>query len=125
MNCTEYLAESSRCERGIPVARLFRHYFCEGDHKGCPLKRMKKMEIGRSVKCPENSFTIRGGSMKCTRLISRGKRSSCKALDKPYVPSLFELGEYCRTTDHKKCPFYLRGIISMNQTESNTRRASL
>jgi len=60
VNCTEYLAESSRCELGIPVARLFRHYFCEGNNKGCPLKRMEKMEKDRSVKWPENSFIIRG-----------------------------------------------------------------
>jgi len=70
-------------------------------------------------------FHNQGGSMKCTRLISRGKMSSCKALDKPYVPSLFELGEYCKTIDHRKCPFYLRGIICMNRIESNTRGASL
>ena len=66
-----------------------------------------------------------GESMKCTRLISRGRISSCKALDKPYVPSLFELMEYCKTIDHRKCPFYLRGIVCMNQAESNTSSASL
>jgi len=70
-------------------------------------------------------FNNEGGSMKCTRLISRGKASFCRALGKPYVPSLFELGEYCKTIDHRKCPFYLRGIICMNKDESNTRRASL
>ena len=63
--------------------------------------------------------------MKCSGLISRGKVSSCTVLDKPYVPSLFELVEYCKTIDHRKCPFYLKGIICMNQAESNTRRASL
>jgi len=42
MNCIEFLAESSRCKRGIPVARLFRHYFCEGDNDGCPLKKREK-----------------------------------------------------------------------------------
>jgi hypothetical protein len=56
MNCTEFLAEPSRCKRGIPVARLFRHYFCEGDHNGCPLKGMEKMGKGRAVKWPENSL---------------------------------------------------------------------
>ena len=29
----------------------------------------------------------------------------CKAGGKPYVPSLFELEEYCKTESHKKCPF--------------------
>ena len=61
MKCTEFLAEPSRCRRGIPVARLFRHYFCEGDHKRCLLKSMERMEKGRAVKWPENSLMIRGG----------------------------------------------------------------
>ena len=61
MSCIEFLAGSSRCKLGIPVARLFRHYFCEGNHKGCPLKRMEKMEKGRAVKQPENFLMIKGG----------------------------------------------------------------
>lgn len=56
MNCIEFLAGTSRCKLGIPVARLFRHYFCEGDHKGCPLKRMEKMGKNRVVKWPGNSL---------------------------------------------------------------------
>jgi hypothetical protein len=76
-------------------------------------------------KLADEFFNDKGGSMKCRRLISRGRMSSCKALDKPYVPSLFELVEYCRTIDHRKCPFYLKGIVCMNQAESNTSRASL
>lgn len=63
--------------------------------------------------------------MKCTHLIASRYISACSALDKPYVPSLFELGEYCKTTDHRKCPFYLKGIVCMNQPENNTVRASL
>jgi hypothetical protein len=70
-------------------------------------------------------FNNEGGNMKCSGLISRGKVSSCTVLDKPYVPSLFELVEYCKTIDHRKCPFYLKGIICMDQAESNTRRAFL
>ncbi len=31
----------------------------------------------------------------------------CKAGERPYVPSLFELEEYCNTENHKKCPFIL------------------
>jgi len=67
-----------------------------------------------------------GGSMKCSNLIAGRDKASCYALEKPYVPSMFELAEYCKTIDHRKCPFYLRGIICMNQAESNTtvRRAS-
>ena len=62
--------------------------------------------------------------MKCSNLIASKVISSCSALDKPYVPSLFELMEYCKTIDHRKCPFYLRGIVCMNQAESNTSSAS-
>lgn len=47
--------------------------------------------------------------MKCPHLI-KWVISSCKAVDRPYVPSLFELEEYCRTRSHRKCPFYLREI---------------
>lgn len=61
MNCIDFLAEPSRCKRGIPVARLFRHYFCEGDHKGCPLKKMGKMEKRRAVSWPENLLIRKGG----------------------------------------------------------------
>ncbi|GAB4421131.1 MAG: hypothetical protein OHK0032_16910 [Thermodesulfovibrionales bacterium] len=30
----------------------------------------------------------------------------CKAVDNTYVPSNFELEEYCKTKSHRKCPFY-------------------
>lgn len=56
MKCIEFLAEYSRCERGIPVGHLFRHYFCEGNHKRCPLKKIVKMEKRRAVNRPGNSF---------------------------------------------------------------------
>ncbi|TAN42693.1 MAG: response regulator [Nitrospirae bacterium] len=32
--------------------------------------------------------------------------SSCVAGDLPYVPSIFELEEYCRNVRHLRCPFY-------------------
>jgi hypothetical protein len=31
---------------------------------------------------------------------------SCKAGDKPYVPSISELNEYCNGMKHEKCPLY-------------------
>jgi len=61
MNCIELLAEPSRCKRGIPVARLFRHYFCEGNHKRCPLKRIEKMEKRRYASWAENPIISKGG----------------------------------------------------------------
>ena len=60
MNCIEFLAEHSRCKRGIPVARLFRHYICEGDHERCLLKSMEKMEKGRAVTRTEKLLPRRG-----------------------------------------------------------------
>ena len=60
MNCIEFLAEASRCRRGMPVGRLFRQYFCEGIPKRCPLKRMEKMEKRRAVNWPKNSLAVKG-----------------------------------------------------------------
>jgi len=54
---------------------------------------------------------MRDCMMKCTHLVSLVV-CSCKAGDRPYVPSLFELDEYCRTARHSRCPFYL-GIQQM------------
>lgn len=38
MKCGDYSEEDSRCNRGIPVAPLFGHYFCTGNHEHCPLR---------------------------------------------------------------------------------------
>ncbi|MEE9524863.1 MAG: hypothetical protein V3V59_08975 [Thermodesulfovibrionales bacterium] len=44
--------------------------------------------------------------MKCPYL-KGGKSSGCNAQRNPYLPSWFELQEYCKTTQaFKKCPFY-------------------
>lgn len=56
---------------------------------------------------------------KCAHLVN-GKKAACKALNKVYVPSLFQLVEYCRSREYRKCPFYLRGIV-----ESKRRNKSL
>lgn len=50
--------------------------------------------------------------MRCPHLF-KWTVSYCKAVDRPYAPSLFELEEYCKTRDHRKCPFYLRDVIKM------------
>ena len=47
-------------------------------------------------------------TMKCPHLL-KWVIPTCRALDKPYVPSLFELEEYCRTESYRKCPFCLPG----------------
>jgi hypothetical protein len=43
--------------------------------------------------------------MKCPHLI-KWVLFACKANEKPYFPSNFQLHEYCKTEEHKKCPFY-------------------
>ncbi len=45
--------------------------------------------------------------MKCPHLVC-WVIASCKAGDKPYVPSIFELDEYCNGLHHAKCPLYRR-----------------
>jgi hypothetical protein len=45
--------------------------------------------------------------MKCPYLI-KWVTFACKAEEKIYFPSPFQLHEYCKTKDHKKCPFYQR-----------------
>jgi hypothetical protein len=43
--------------------------------------------------------------MRCPFLEGR-RILACRSLGAVYVPSLFELDEYCRHERHKKCPFY-------------------
>ncbi len=43
--------------------------------------------------------------MQCSFL--EGKRIlSCRSLGAVYIPSIFELNEYCTQDRHKKCPFF-------------------
>jgi hypothetical protein len=56
--------------------------------------------------------------MKCPHLI-KWVVSSCKAPEKTYIPSPFELEEYCMTKEHRKCPFYLRGVCSTSRIIEN------
>lgn len=44
---------------------------------------------------------------KCPHLI-KWLTSICRAVDKHYTPSSFQVQEYCRTKNHLKCPFYAR-----------------
>jgi hypothetical protein len=44
-------------------------------------------------------------TMKCLFLKGR-YMLSCSARREVYVPSIFELGEYCKSTRYKVCPFY-------------------
>ncbi len=60
-------------------------------------------------------------TMKC--LFLKGKYMlSCSARREVYVPSIFELGEYCRSTRYKVCPLYCAAqdvgqVFSMSKDE--------
>ena len=54
--------------------------------------------------------------MKCAHLSTARAIISCRALRIRYLPSEFEIEEYCRTNEHRKCPLYLRGIVLMDRT---------
>ncbi len=41
----------------------------------------------------------------------------CKAKNDPYVPSNFQLHEYCRTKNHTKCPFLLTSVSAGKEKE--------
>ncbi|MFA4917667.1 MAG: hypothetical protein WC581_00275 [Thermodesulfovibrionales bacterium] len=43
--------------------------------------------------------------MKCPHLI-KWLTCACKAQEKLYYPSDFQVYEYCKRKSHKKCPFY-------------------
>ncbi len=55
--------------------------------------------------------------MKCPHL-GRLEILTCKVEEKPYIPSLFELQEYCKGERHRRCPFYLRNIIIEDERNS-------
>ena len=44
--------------------------------------------------------------MKCPHLTVSAYQT-CHSLDRPYLPSPFELHEYCSVIAHRRCPFYL------------------
>lgn len=44
--------------------------------------------------------------MRCPHLLN-WTVSACVADDRPYVPSIFELQEYCTGKRHERCPLYV------------------
>jgi hypothetical protein len=42
---------------------------------------------------------------KC-RYLDKDPEPKCKVFTDTYVPSDFQVDEYCTTIDHQKCPFY-------------------
>jgi hypothetical protein len=53
--------------------------------------------------------------MKCPHL-NRWIVATCKIGERIYLPSVFQLEEYCRTKDHKKCPFLVRDARAKRET---------
>ncbi len=51
--------------------------------------------------------------MKCPMLTGK-YMFSCKALKEVYIPSIFELEEYCRKSLHTMCPFYMKSDTTPN-----------
>jgi hypothetical protein len=49
MECTDFIMEFSRCKRGIPVAPLFREYFCKRNPFKCPFKKLGKSQGKTSI----------------------------------------------------------------------------
>lgn len=45
MVCTDLLAIDSRCSKGIPVATLFRRFFCEAKPEKCPFAIWEQAQI--------------------------------------------------------------------------------
>jgi len=60
--------------------------------------------------------SLRGRKMACPYLVKlslaicKARNCICKTDESPYTPSAFQLAEYCRSKDHKKCPFYLLSV---------------
>ena len=46
--------------------------------------------------------------------------ATCKVEDKMYVPSVFQLQEYCKTKSHKKCPLFLENIAVKREADCLT-----
>ncbi len=51
-------------------------------------------------------INFEGGRMKCSHLTGK-KVQSCTVSKQVYVPSLFELEEYCHTAKSARCPFII------------------
>jgi hypothetical protein len=49
--------------------------------------------------------------MKCPHL-TKWLTFACKASEKLYFPSDFQIEEYCRGKGHRKCPFFRYSFVS-------------
>ena len=69
--------------------------------RGAETRPGREEAVPLCVTCPERTI------MPCPFL--RGNYMlSCKALREVYIPSTYELDEYCRHGQHTMCPFYCK-----------------
>jgi hypothetical protein len=73
----------------------------------------------------QKTYCCKESGMKCIHIVKSGTIYSCSSLEKPYIPSLFELEEYCCTNDHIKCPFHLKELIGLTRRADETSAAAL
>jgi hypothetical protein len=55
--------------------------------------------------------------MRCPHLI-KWLTFVCKAKDEFYFPSAFQLQEYCKRKEHRKCPLNLQNIHTEDETDN-------
>lgn len=60
MKCNDLSPDVNRCKKGIPVANLYRHYFCERDHDRCPLKSRQRAYPGLRKNRSVTSLSLNG-----------------------------------------------------------------
>ncbi len=56
-------------------------------------------------------------SMSCPHL-NLWRVITCKIGDRIYIPSIYQLREYCETRWHKRCPFNIKRITEKNEEEN-------
>jgi hypothetical protein len=61
-------------------------------------------------------------TMKCPHL-TKWLLFTCKGSDTLYFPSAFQLAEYCKRKDHRKCPFFVVNISREHLGDVNLTRA--
>ncbi len=59
--------------------------------------------------------------MKC-RLLKGKENPVCTATDSAYIPSAFELEEYCRTSRYRLCSFYQLSLTKKKAPEETRER---
>ncbi len=75
----------------------------------------------RSKREEVSAINSGGGRMKCSHLTGK-KVQTCTASRQLYVPSLFELEEFCYTARSTRCPLHVRMTRVDQYIEQDERR---